>query len=176
MWSLPAWPDAHLCNSRRTTVEPRTFPCHGQILYNWISHLSEMVSHRKGISGNSSLYSPSIVLLWLTERLGIHCGLSIKCSAEEMLALRRSPMKVSESCQGRPLLDGVLLEIHQRLKSISFPLSSNQFPSWWYCQNHSSLFLPASLFWHYRTFCPLDLVSTLLFSLDRIVSFGLRGE
>lgn len=106
-----------------------------------------MVSHRKGISGNNSLYSPNILLLWLTERLGIQeCGLSMKYSAEEMLALRRSPMKVSESCQGRPVLGRVLLEIHQRLKSISFPLSNNQFTSWWYCQNHSRLFLPVSLF------------------------------
>lgn len=130
-----------------------------------------MVSHRKGISGNNSLYSPNILLLWLIERPGIQeYGLSMKYSAEEI------PMKVSESCQGRPILGPVLLEIHQRLKSISFPLSNNQFTSWWYCQNHSSLFLPVSLFWHYRTFCPQGLVSTPLFSIGRIVSFGLRGE
>lgn len=79
-----------------------------------------MVSHRKGVSGNNSLF-PNILLLWLTERPGIQdCGLSMKYTAEEMLALKEIPPEGFSRIarEGLSALGHVLLKIQQRLKSI----------------------------------------------------------
>lgn len=71
----------------------------------------------------------------------------MKCSAKEVLALKittESYLRGARAFSVFSVFGHVLLETHQRLKSIQSPLSVSQFERQWWCPNQYSLFLLVS--------------------------------